>query len=85
MYATTKMNDNIAKYRIKYMSMSMYYTSQQGKIRPNNSYLIYFYKLYCIHFWSPFLLELKTFCEKLFRSSENHHMEHFESLSDKKL
>ena len=36
------------------------------KKRSTNSYLFNFYILYCTRFWSPFLLELDSFCKHLF-------------------
>ena len=41
-------------------------TGQQRKKRSSNNNLFCFYKFYCIRLWSPFLLELDSFCKKLF-------------------
>ena len=52
-------------------------TGQQRKKRSRNGYLFCFYKLYYIRFWFPFLLELDSFCKKLFWTFQNHHIQHF--------
>ena len=45
--------------------------ANKEKKRTNNSCLFCFYILYCIRLWPPFLLELDSFCKKLFWSSKN--------------